>query len=69
MFCVHKHTEQDTVNPLDISQWDFYLLPTKTLNEKAGIQKTAQLYSLLKMGAEKCEYSRLHQRIVELVKR
>ena len=69
VFCVHKHTEQDTVNPLDISQWDFYLLPTKTLNEKAGIQKTAQLSSLLKMGVEKCEYSRLHQRIVELDKR
>mgnify|MGYP004615925475 FL=1 len=69
VFCVHKHTEQDTVNPLDISQWDFYLLLTKTLNEKAGVQKTAQLSSLLKMGAEKCEYGRLHQRIVELVKR
>lgn len=69
MFCVHKHTEQDTVNPLDISQWDFYLLLTKTLNEKTGVQKKAQLSLLLKMGAEKCEYGRLHQRIVELVKR
>ena len=47
----------------------FLFIADKTLNEKAGVQKTAQLSSLLKMGAEKCEYGRLHQRIVELVKR
>lgn len=69
VFCVHNHTDQATVNPLDISQWDFYLLPTKILNEKAAEQKRAQLSSLLKMGAEKCEYSKLHQRIVELIKK
>lgn len=69
VFCAHKHTEQNTVNPLDISQWDFYLLPIETLNEKAGAQKKAQLSSLLKMGAEKCEYSKLHQRIVELIRK
>ena len=32
VFCVHKHTDQDTINPLDIVQWDFYLLPTRILN-------------------------------------
>ena len=38
VFCVHKHTDQDTVNPLDIAQWDFYLLPTRILNEQSGAQ-------------------------------
>ena len=68
VFCVHKHTDQATVNPLNIAQWDFYLLPTRVLNEKAGEQKRAQLSSLLKMGAEKCEFNKLRQRIVELIK-
>ena len=34
VFCVHKHTDQTTVNPLLISQWDFYLMPTVVLNNK-----------------------------------
>lgn len=67
VFCLHKHKEQETINPLDLSQWEFYLLPTKVLNEKAGGQRTAQLSSLIKMGAEKCEFGRIHQRITELV--
>lgn len=67
VFCVHKHTDQATVNPLNIAQWDFYLLPTRVLNEKAGAQKKAVLSSLINMGAEKCEFNRIHQRIVELI--
>lgn len=67
VFCVHKHTDQDTLNPLDISQWDFYLLPTKVLNKKAGSQKRISLPSLIALGAEKCAYQDLHTRIERLV--
>ena len=67
VFCVHKHTEQETLNPLNLSQWDFYLLPTCVLNEKFGNQKTATLSALKKAGAEICEYSKLKTRISELV--
>ncbi|WP_294785756.1 hypothetical protein [uncultured Eubacterium sp.] len=69
VFCVHKHTDQDTVNPLDIAQWDFYLLPTKVLNAKACAQKRANLPSLIKMGAEKCDFEHIHARIVELIQK
>ncbi len=69
VFCVHKHTDQDTVNPLDIAQWDFYLLLTRILNEKAGALKRANLASLLKMGAEKCDFEHIHQRIVKLIQK
>lgn len=61
--------DQDTVNPLDIAQWDFYLLPTRILNEKAGAQKRANLASLIKMGAEKCDFEHIHARIVELIQK
>lgn len=66
VFCVHKHTEQETINPLDISQWDFYLLPTKLINSKFQSQKTATLSALIKAGAELCEYCNLSQRITQL---
>jgi len=67
VFCVHKHTEQDTINPLDISQWEFYLSPTSTLNAKFGNQKTTSLSALKKAGAELCAYNNLKTRIMALI--
>lgn len=66
VFCVHKHTDQDTIDPLQISQWDFYLLPTAVLNEKFGAQKTVSLSALQKAGAEYCEYSNLKARLSQI---
>jgi len=62
-FCVHKHTDQSTVNPLDVLQWDFYILPTQVLDEKAGKQKSISLHTLIKYGAKKCEYDTLRSAI------
>ena len=66
VFCVHEHKYQATINPLDLSQWAFYLLPTKILNYKFGDQKTASLSSLIDAGAEQCSYDNLKNRISEL---
>ncbi len=68
VFCVHKHKDQATVDPLQISQWDFYLMPTATLNEKFGNQKTASLSALIKAGAQMCEFHNLADKIRELMK-
>lgn len=68
VFCVHKHKEQATVNPLLISQWDFYLMPTRLLNEKFKNQKTVSLSALVKAGAEMCAYQNLAKRVSELAK-
>lgn len=64
VFCVHKHIEQETINPLDTSQWDFYVLATHVLNEKVGEQKRISISALQKLGAEKCSYETLHNKIV-----
>ena len=66
VFCVHKHTDQETINPLDTRQWDFYLLPTKILNERFGKQKTATLTSLKKAGAVRCQYESLYSELLNL---
>ena len=66
VFCLHKHTDQATINPLLLSQWEFYLMPTNVLNEKFGSQKTVTLSALKKAGAEVCEYENLRSRILEL---
>ena len=67
VFCVHKHTEQDSANPLLISQWDFYLMPTTLLDEKFGEQKSVTLASLIKAGATKCEFEQINSKIEELI--
>ncbi|WP_195985134.1 hypothetical protein [Clostridium sp. D33t1_170424_F3] len=67
VFCVHNHVEQKTANPLDLKQWNFYLLSTRILNEKAGNQKSITLSSLLKIGAISCDYVELHEKIIDIV--
>lgn len=69
VFCVHKHTDQSTLNPLLISQWDFYLMSTKMMNEKFKNQKTVTLSALIKAGVESCQYENLYIRIKEIVKK
>lgn len=68
VFCVHKHKDQATADPLQLVQWDFYLMPTVLINKKFGAQKTATLSALIKAGAELCDFDRLNTRIHELAK-
>lgn len=54
VFALENCTIQDMVNPnpLDLSQWEFYVLPTSKLNER-GAQGTISLPLLAKLGARK----------------
>lgn len=69
VFCVHKHTDQATVNPLLISQWEFYVVPTSTLNKKFGNQKSVTLSALKNAGAQVCAYSDLKGKILAAAQR
>jgi len=31
VFCVLKHKEQSTINPLDLNQWEFYVISTTVI--------------------------------------
>ena len=69
VFCVFKCEEKnENMNPLDLCQWDFYLIPTVVLDEKLGNQKTVTLNKLLEIGAKKCIYENLHKQIVDIVR-
>ena len=56
VFCVLAHKNKATVDPLNLAQWEFYVLSTKTLDEKVGTQKTIALSSLLNLHPVKCEF-------------
>jgi hypothetical protein len=59
VFCVLAHKDKNTVNPLNLTQWDFYILDTKVLNEKVPNQKSITLSSLQKLNPTKVKYDRL----------
>lgn len=63
VFCVHNHKEQETANPLDLDQWNFYVLSTKMLDKKVPNQKSINLAGILKLDAIKTDYSGLNQTI------
>ena len=59
VFCVLKHKNQETIDPLNLDQWDFYTLPTKKLEEQAPRQKTIALSRIKALGAELTDFGGL----------
>ena len=62
-FCLLAHKDQDTIDPLNVNQWRFFILPTRILDEKAGEQKKISLNPLLALGAREVPYSGLEEAI------
>jgi hypothetical protein len=54
VFCVLNHKDKQTVDPLNMAQWDFYVLATRVLDEKVGKQKSITLSSMQKLEPTKC---------------
>ena len=63
VFCLLKHRDQNTINPLDVNQWDFYVLPTAVLNELMPHQKSLTLGGVIKYGAVLCDFCHLEEKI------
>ena len=55
-FCLLRHKDKETVDPMDLDQWIFYILPTIILNEKMKSQKSLSLGKLLKLNPEECKF-------------
>lgn len=59
VFCLLGHKEKETLDPLNLSQWEFYVLPTTVLKERVPTQKKISLSSLLKLNPAKANYEQL----------
>lgn len=46
VFALLAHREKSSINPLDLSQWEFYVLPTARLNGRTRSQHSITLKSL-----------------------
>lgn len=65
VFCVFTK-KKNPFNPLDTATWDFYVLPTKILDQKCPEQKTIRLSSLEKLSPRKCCYADLKETISDV---
>ena len=63
VFCVLNHIEQATLNPLNLEQWDFYLLSTDKLDAILGSQKTISLSRLQSLDPIVVSYNGLAESI------
>jgi len=64
VFCLLRNKDQKTINPLDLSQWTFFVLNTEVLNEQKPEQKTIGINSLLALKPIECGFSEL-KKIIE----
>lgn len=67
IFCLLHHKDKKTVDPLNLDQWTFYILPTKVLNEEKPNQKTITLGSLLKLDPIECVYGQIKSELQKLI--
>jgi len=63
VFCLLKHKDQDTINPLDLEQWVFYVLSTEVLNRSVGGLKTISLSTLIRLSPLEAQYDELYPAI------
>ena len=66
IFCVLAHLDQQTLNPLDVKQWEFYVVPTTVLDQTCSTQKSIGLAMVRAKAGEPVSYESLAQKVHEL---
>ncbi|MFO7867632.1 MAG: hypothetical protein R6U13_04600 [Desulfatiglandaceae bacterium] len=69
IFCLLAHKIQETLDPLDVSQWRFYVVPTSLLNQHCGHSKNIGLSGLKKIGVKSVTYRMLKKRVGYVVEK
>jgi hypothetical protein len=63
VFALLAHRDKITLDPLNIAQWRFYVLPAAILNTQLPLQKTIRLTTLQRLGARQVPF----KNIVEMI--
>ena len=67
VFCHLKGNDAKSANPMNLSAWDFYVIPTKLINDRCGDSKTIS-FSRVKKFADPVSYNELHSKIDAVIK-
>ena len=63
MFALLAHTEQKTLDVLDVSQWEFFVVPTMLLDSRKRSQHSITLRSLRTLAGESTDFAGLKETI------
>lgn len=69
VFCLLKEKNRNLVNPLNLDQWQFFVLSTEQINCEKGKQKTIGINSLLKMNPIVAGYDELASAVYRTMER
>lgn len=59
IFCLLAHKEPDSLNPLDVEQWKFFVLSTNCLDKEIQNQKKISLDGLKRLKAVEVDYGEI----------
>lgn len=68
VFAVLIHKDKLTVDPLNLKQWEFYVLPTTALDKRERSQYSITLKSLIALSGSAVDYFRLADKIKDTQK-
>ena len=57
VFCLLKHRDQNTIDPLDVNQWEFYVLSTARLDRECANRRTIALGPLRELAGVPLNYA------------
>ncbi|MYT34744.1 hypothetical protein GTY66_01480 [Streptomyces sp. SID8356] len=63
VFCLLHHQDKQSLDPLDLTQWTFYVLPTRVLDERCPTQKTISLAGLQRLEPVQTGFSGLAEAV------
>jgi len=66
VFALLAHRDKTTIDPMDVSQWEFFVLPAAVLNARLPEQKQVGLTSLLKLDPVRCVFGELRGAIEQV---
>lgn len=68
VFCLLAERDQTKIDPMNLDQWEFYVVPAKVINEHCRGQKTIGLWGLLRLEPRIVGYDRLGKVIKKLAR-
>ena len=66
VFCLNTGQTKEESNPMNLNNWEFYIIPTKTINEECGKNKTISLNRIRKMTSV-VKYEEIKNKIDEII--
>jgi len=67
VLCLLAHKDKGTIDPLDLNQWEFFVLPTSVLDGRKRSQHSITLPSLLRLHGPGFEHAGLRDAVLKAV--